>query len=174
MKKMRFMALLLMVGTLMVACKKDDAKEWRQFYDFTLDDIKGTYAFSYVSSAFDGLTETSYCHICEDANISVSSYLGSESSIEFKVNCTKETFNKSFTGRPAINEDDPFLLNMTSPNTSEYPDYTLTAYVYKNAKEDIRLHGFARRIFYETVYENGIPIKKVKSMTNYYFDVIKK
>jgi hypothetical protein len=174
MKKMRFMALLLMVGALMVACKKDDAKEWQQFYDFTLDDIKGTYDFSYVSSAFDGLTETSYCHICEDANISVSSYLGSESSIEFKVNCTKATFNKSFTGKPAINEDDAFLLNMSSPNTSEYPDYTLTVYVYKNAKGNIRLHGYARRVYYETVYENGIPVKKVKSMTNYYFDVIKK
>ena len=115
---MRFMALLLMVGTLMVACQKDDAKEWQQFYDFTLDDIKGTYDFSYVSSAFNGLTETSFCHICEDATVSVSTYLGSESSIEFKVNCAKETFNKSFTGRPAINEDDPFLLNMSSPNTS--------------------------------------------------------
>ena len=173
MKKMRFMALLLMVGAMMLACKKDDAKEWQQFYDFTLDDIKGTYEFSYVSSAFDGLTETTYSHICEDATVSVSSYLGSESSIEFKVNCKKETFNKSFTGRPAINEDKPFLLNMASPNTSENPDYTLTAYVYKNAKGDIRLHGFARHIYYETVYENGIPHKVIKSMINYYFDVRK-
>lgn len=173
MKKMRFMALLLMVGTLMVACQKDDAKEWQQFYDFTLDDIKGTYDFSYVSSAFNGLTETSFCHICEDAAVSVSTYLGSESSIEFKVNCAKETFNKSFTGRPAINEDDPFLLNMSSPNTSDYPDYTLTAYVYKNAKGDIRLHGFARRIYYEIVVENGVNHKVVKSMINYYFDVKK-
>ncbi len=171
---MRVMALLLLVGAMMVACQKDNAKEWQQFYDFTLDDVKGTYDFSYVSSAFDGLTETPYCHICEDANIIVSSYLGSESSIEFKVNCTKETFNKSFTGRPAINEDAPFLLNMTSPNTSEYPDYTLTAYVYKNAKGDIRLHGFARRIEYEIVVENGVNHKRVKSMINYYFDVIKK
>ena len=59
---------------------------------------------------------------------------------------------------------------MSSPNTSEYPDYTLTAYVYKNAKGDIRLHGFARRIYYETVYESGIPVKRVKSMINYYFE----
>ena len=173
MKKMRFMALLLMVGAMMLACKTDGAKEWQQLYDFTLDDIKGTYAFSYVSSAFDGLMETSYSHICDDANITVSNYLGSESSIEFKMNCKKVSFNKSFTGKPAINEDDPFLLNMASPNSSENPDYTLTAYVYKNAKGDIRLHGFARHIYYETVYQNGIPHKVVKSMINYYFDVIK-
>ena len=173
MKKMRFMALLLMVGAMMLACKKDDAKEWQQFYDFTLDDIKGTYAFSYVSSAFDGLMETSYSHICDDANITVSNYLGSESSIEFKMNCKKVSFNKSFTGKPAINEDDPFLLNMASPNSSENPDYTLTAYVYKNAKGDIRLHGFARRIYYEIVVENGVNHKRVKSMINYYFDVKK-
>ena len=173
MKKMRFMALLLMVGAMMLACKKDGAKEWQQFYDFTLDDIKGTYAFSYVSSAFDGLMETSYSHICDDANITVSNYLGSESSIEFKMNCKKVSFNKSFTGKPAINEDDPFLLNMASPNSSENPDYTLTAYVYKNAKGDIRLHGFARRIYYEIVVENGVNHKKVKSMINYYFDVKK-
>lgn len=171
MKKMRLMALLIMVGTMMLACKKDDTKEWQQFYDFTLDDIKGTYGFSYLSNAFDGLTESTFCHICEDATVSVSSYLGSDTSIEFKVNC--ETFNKSFAGRPAINEDDPFLLNMASPNSSEYPDHTLTTYVYKNAQGDIRLHGFARRIYYETVYENGIPVKKVKTMVNYYFDVRK-
>lgn len=173
MKKMRFVALLLMMGAMIVACQKDETKEWQQFYDFTLDDIKGTYGFSYVSSAFDGLTETNYCHICEDAEVSVSTYLGSESSIEFKVNCTKESFNKSFTGRPAINEDDPFLLNMSIPSASLYPDYTLTTYVYKNAKSDIRLHGFARHIYYEIIVENGVNVKKVKSMTNYYFDVKK-
>ena len=171
---MRLMALLLMVGTMMLACQKDDTKEWEQFYDFSLDDIKGNYAFSYVSSAFEGLTENTYCHICQDAEIIVKSYLNSESSIEFQVKCPKDSFNKSFAGRPAINEDDAFLLNMASPNSSEYPDYTLTTYVYKNAKEDIRLHGFARHINYEIVYENGIPHKRVKSMINYYFDVLKK
>lgn len=173
MKKLRFMAMLLMVGTLMVACQKDDAKEWQQFYDFTLDDIKGTYTFSYVMSAFEGLTENGYCHICQDAEINVSSYFDSESSISFKLNCPKATFNTTFTGRPAINEDDAFLLNMSNPSTSLYPDYTLTVYVYKNDKGNVRLHGFARHIYYETIVENGVAHKVVKTMINYYFDVKK-
>lgn len=172
---MRFMALLLMVGVMMVACQKDDTKEWQLFYDFTLDDIKGTYAFSYVSNAFDGLTENTFCHICDDADVNVSSYLGSETSIEFKVHSQKAVFNKTFTGKPAINEDDPFLLNMSIPSGSLYPDYTLTTYVYKNDKGDIRLHGFARYIKYIVVTNpDGTTTHEVKNVTNYYFDVKKK
>lgn len=172
MKKMRFLTLLLMVGVLMTACQKDDAKEWDKYYGYTVDEIKGTYAFSYVASAFDGLTENNYCHICQDAEISVTSYLESESSIAFNVNCPKASFNKTFTGRPVMSEDG-FLVKMSLPSTSPDPDYELTVYVYKNAKKDIRLHGFARHILYETIVENGTTIKRVKSMVNYYFDVKK-
>lgn len=172
MKKVRLAALLLMVGVLMTACQKDDVKEWEKYYGYSVDEIKGTYAFSSVSSAFDGLTENSYCHICEDAEISVTSYLDSESSIAFMVNSPKATFNKTFTGRPVMSEDG-FLVKMSIPATSDYPDHELTVYVYKNDKGNIRLHGFARHILYETIVENGTNVKRVKSMTNYYFDVKK-
>ena len=172
MKKMRFVALLFMVGALMAACQKDDAKEWEKYYGYSVDEIMGTYTFSYVSSAFEGLTENSYCHICQDAEISVTSYLDSESSIAFKVNCPKATFNKTFTGRPVMT-DDGFLIKMSIPSTSEFPDYELTVYVYKNAKGDIRLHGFARHIVYENGIEEGTTIHYVKTVTNYYFDVKK-
>ena len=169
---MRFMALLLMVGAMMVACQKDETKTWEKYYGYSIDEIKGTYTFSYVSSAFDGLTENDYCHICQDAEISVTSYLNSESSIAFHVKCPKATFNSTFTGRPVMTEDG-FLVKMSNPSTAENPDYELTVYVYKNAKGDIRLHGFARHIYYEIVVENGVNVKRVKYVVNYYFDVKK-
>ena len=173
MKKMRFLPLMLVLGVLLFSCKKDETKEWNQFYDFTLEEIMGTYTYSNVSGAFDALTENDFCHICEDAEVSISPYLGSDSSIEFKVNSQKASFNKSFTGRPALN-DDNFLINMSMPASSIYPDYEVTAYVYKNDKGDVRLHGFARHIYYENIVDSdGTVHKDVKSMVNYYFDVIK-
>ena len=170
MKKTCFV-FLLMLGFVLISCQDNTVKEWQQFYDFTLDDIKGTYHYSNLSSAFDGLTENDFCHICEDAQVSVSSYLGSASSIEFKVNCQREAFNKAFTGHPVMSDDSP-LLKMTNP-TALYPEYELTAYVYRNARGDIRLHGNARHVFYEIVYEDGVPVHRIKYAINYYFDVIK-
>ena len=165
--------MLLLAGVLLVSCHKDTTKEWEKFYDYTIDDIIGTYSFSNVSDAFDALTETDYCHICDDAEISISSYMNSETSIEFKVNCAKAMFNKTYTGRPVSNEDS-FLIKLFNPSTSEYPDYELTAYVYKNTKGDIRLHGFARHIKYHVYVQDGITYHEVKTMTNYYFDVKKR
>ena len=170
MKKLVF--LLLMLSAMLVSCRENDAKEWQLFYNYTLEDIMGTYSYSNVSDAFDGLTENDYCHICEDAEVSVLSHLGSASAIDFNVISQRAVFNRSFTGQP-ITDDDSFLVKMTLPSTSLYPHHELTAYVYKNDKGDVRLHGFARRIFYETVYENGQAITKIKYTIAYYFDVIK-
>ena len=70
--------------------------------------------------------------------------------------------------------DDNFLISMSMPATSTYPNYEVTAYVYKNDKGNVRLHGFARHIYYENVVVvDGIVHKDVKSMVNYYFDVLK-
>lgn len=173
MKKMRFLPLVLVLGLLMVSCKKDDTREWKQFYDFTLEDVKGTYTYSNVTGAFDALTESDFCHVCKDAVIDISSYLGSASSIEFKVNCQKVGFSKSFTGQPVLSDDAAFV-KMSIPASSVYPEYEVTAYVYKNDKGNVRLHGFARHIQYENlVVVDGIVHKDVKSMVNYYFDVLK-
>ena len=162
----------LVLGALLVSCNKDATKEWTRFNDFTLDDIKGTYSYSNVAGAFDGLTENNYLHICDDAEISVSSYLGSDSSIEFRVLCPNASYNKSFTGHPVLS-DDASLINMTLPSTSLYPNDELTAYVYKNEKGNVRLHGFARHITYKTYVDNGETIHEVIAMVNYYFDVKK-
>ncbi len=172
MKRMRFLPMVLVLGIMLVSCQKDASKEWEKYYGYSLDDIKGTYKYSNVSNAFDALTENEYCHLCDDAEINISSYLGSETSIEFKVNCPESVFHKSFTGRPVMN-DNGFLVLMTIPSGAEYPDYELTVYVYKNIKGEVRLHGFARHIYYEIIVENDTTIHQVKSMVNYYFDVIK-
>ncbi len=169
---MRFLPLLFLLGIVTISCNKG-TKEWEQYQGFALDDIKGTYHYSNVANAFESLTESDYCHICEDAVVNISSYLNSETSIEFKVNCPSAVLNKSFTGRPAINEDG-ILLNMAIPATSPFPNYELTAYVYKNDKGIIRLHGFARHIIYEIETDaNGNISHWVKAKINYYFDVIK-
>ena len=114
MKKMRFLPLLLVVGVLLVACQKDETKEWEKFYGYTIEDIKGNYAFSSISSAFEDLTENSYCHICNDAEITITASLVSTYSVDFMVNCSKAGFKRTFSGRPTLNDDD-FLINMSIP-----------------------------------------------------------
>lgn len=171
MKRMRFWPLALLLGVVMLSCNKDK-REWAQFDGFTLDDIKGTYAYSNVSGAFEGLIESEYCHICEDAQVSILPYLNSDASIEFKVNCPSNGLNKSFTGRPVL-DDNASVVRMTLPSTSPYPNYEVNAYVYKNEKGETRLHGFARHIYYEIDIQDGETFYKVKSMVNYYFDVVK-
>ena len=60
----KFVFLLLMLSAMLVSCRENDAKEWQLFYNYTLEDIMGTYSYSNVSDAFDGLTENDYCHAC--------------------------------------------------------------------------------------------------------------
>ena len=165
MKRMRVLPLLLMVGVLLVACQKDATKEWEKFSGYTIDDIKGTYNYSNVSGVFDDLTENSYCHLCDDALVTIASSLISTSSIDFTVNCPKAVFKKTFSGRPTLNDND-FLISMSIPTGEVHPSYELTAYVYRNAKGDIRLHGFARHVHH--------PGTEEEYKVNYYFDVLKK
>ncbi len=160
MKNIKILSVLLVLGVLLASCEKEQKKEWNKLYGYSNEDIIGSYSFSNITDAFDGLTESTYCHICEDAQIVISG--GSGSTIEFKVNCPSDNFNKTFEGLPRLTDDD-FLINMTDP--SSRPIYELTVYVYKNGEGKIRLHGFARRVFYSGTTE--------EYKINYYFDVIK-
>ena len=173
MKNIKYLSVLLVLGLLFVSCEKQSQeKDWEKYYGYPNEEIIGSYSFSNVKDAFDGLTESAYCHVCEDARINVTA--SSESTIEFKVNCPNDEFNRTFEGRPCLTDDD-FLINMTVPAGSAHPDYELTAYVYKNDQGDIRLHGFARHIIYELVYNPQTETTDhiIKSKINYYFDVIK-
>ena len=170
MKRIEFLSLLFMLTFLFVSCEKQQQKkEWNNYYGYNIEEITGAYTFSQVADAFDGLTENVYCHICEDARINITASSGS--TIEFKVNCPSDDFNRTFEGRPCVTDDD-FLINMTAPSGNPYPSYKLTVYVYKNDQGDIRLHGFVRHFIYEYNSETEeYDIPKLK--TNYWFDVIK-
>lgn len=172
MKNIKYLLALFMLSLLFVSCEKQPQNEWTKYYGYTNQEIAGTYAFSNISDAFDGLTESAYCHVCEDAKIDITA--GSGDIIEFKVNCPSDGLNRTFEGRPCFTDDD-FLINMKSPSTSSHPAYELTVYVYKNDQGDIRLHGFARHVTYATVYNpvTGENDYQPKSKINYYFDVIK-
>lgn len=171
-KNIKYLSVLLVLGFLFVSCEKQPQEnEWKKYYGYTIEEIVGSYSFSNVADAFDGLTEGTYCHICEDAKVNITATSGS--TIEFKLNCPSDEFNRTFEGRPCFTDDD-FLINMTAPSGSPHPDYELTVYVYKNDKNDIRLHGFARHITYQIVNNpDGTTDYNVKTNTNYYFDIIK-
>ena len=172
MKSIKYLSFLLILGLLSVSCEKQSQEnEWSKHYGYTNEEIIGSYAFSNLAGAFDGLTENAYCHICEDAKIDI--VAKSENIIEFKVNCPSDEFVRTFEGRPRLTEDD-FLINMTIPSGGLHPDYELTVYVYNNDQGDVRLHGFARHITYEThTGSDGTTAYNIKSVVNYYFDVIK-
>ena len=150
MKKIKILSVLLMLGILFVSCDKEQKSEWERHYGYTNAEITGSYSNSNVADAFDGLTESLYCHICDDARVTITSE--SENTVQFSIRSTKAELNATLKGNPALNDDD-FLITLTdSP-------YELTAYVYTNAEGQLRLHGFVR------AYS--------PNLVNYYFDVIK-
>ena len=166
MKKILISAFFLLIAVAFIGCdgKKN---EWNYKYGYTNDDIIGTYHYSNLSDAFESLTESEYCFLCDDAEITVSSY--QENSVKFTIKCPNENYNQTFTGRPTYNEDD-FMISMTNNSIELNTEYTLMASVYTNVKGEIRLHGFARKIIY------GVDLNQqqfVKFCYNYYFDVIK-
>ena len=170
MKNIKYLSVLLMLSFLFVSCEKQPQEsEWEKYYGYTNEEIVGSYSFSNVGNAFESLTESVYCHICEDAKVNITATSGS--TIEFKVNCPSDEFNRTFEGRPCVTDDD-FLINMTAPLGNPHPEYELTVYVYKNDKGIIRLHGHVKHVTYEynpVTEEYDIP----KLLTTYWFDVIK-
>ena len=73
MKRMKILPLVLLFGVVLFSCEKDSTKEWQYKYGFTLQDVIGHFTFSGASNAFEGLTESEYFHLCDDAIIDISS-----------------------------------------------------------------------------------------------------
>ena len=172
MKNIKFLPIFILLCAFFVSCEKPQQDEWDEHYGYTNEDIAGVYVFSNITNAFGDMTESAYCHICEDAKIEITA--GSGGSIEFKMQCPSDDFNRTFEGLPRVTDND-FLINMRAPSWESYPNYELTVYVYKNNQGGTRLHGFARHVVYQLVYN---PVTEetdhiVKSKVNYYFDVIK-
>ncbi len=174
MKNYRLLALLCLLGLFLASCDEKKESEWENYYGYTNEDIIGTYSYSNVSDAFDGVEGVGRYH-CEDAEISISRY--STSQVEFNINCPSQGFSRKFTGVPSPNDGD-FMVHMTSGykpyGNGKLRAYNLTGYVFKNAKQELRMHGFAAVNIYKIVsYENGGIDTIPDNGTYYYFDVIK-
>ena len=153
MKKHSILAALLMLFALVLtSCSDDKKSEWSYFHGFTIEDIVGSYSWSNLDNAFDGLLESSNCHICDDGKVTVTQIAGSM--VRFRFESELASFSRTVEDN-ATEDGNDFMIKM-----EEYP-FEVSAYVYKNDKNQIRLHGFVRK--------NTAELGSI----NYYFDVIK-
>lgn len=149
MKRFKLAAMLLLLGSLLVSCGKQK-EEWRQFDGYTNADIIGSYTNSNLTDAFEGLTESAFCHVCYDAQVTIANTGGK---VQFDLKSPNIGFTVSLQGNPIV-DGQGFLMQMSSM------PYELTASVYTNTANEIRLHGYVRK-------------KSGMDYINYYFDVIK-
>lgn len=177
MKHMKISALLILFAVTLVGCK-DEKKEWNYKYGYTNEDIIGSYSFSNIDKAFEDLEPSSYCHICEDAQIEITA--ASSSTVSFKINCPDDNYSQTFVGAPTKNTDD-CMIRMSSgyqmTGGAKLRAYNVLASVYQNSLQQIRLSGFAAVNTYNLVQLPGTnpPLYDTipDSGYNYYFDVIK-
>lgn len=177
MKKISISAFILLLAVMLVGCN-DKKKEWNYLYGYTNDDIVGEYSFSNIDKVFDDLEPSSYCHICDDAEISITA--ASATMVNFNINCPNDNYSRTFTGVPTKNPND-CMIRMSSGYTQagggKLRAYNVQASVYRNDDLNIRLSGFAavntyklvplpnsNSDIYDTIQDSGV---------NYYFDVIK-
>lgn len=172
MKNIKSLLVLLMLGLFFVSCEKQPQdSEWEKYYGYTAENIAGTYTSSHITGAFDGLTPSQYCHICDDAQITVSASSGDI--IEFELRCPNAGYYRVFEGKPRATDDD-YIINLGGTSLDTHPTFGLTAYVYENEQGEVRFHGYAQYIEWTVVTNSyGQSEYKIKSKTNYYFDVIK-
>lgn len=177
MKKITISAFFILLAVLLVGCD-DKKKEWDYLYGYTKDDIIGEYSFSNIDKVFEDLEPSSYCHICDDAEISITA--ASATTVNFNINCPSDNYSRTFTGVPTKNPGDN-MVRMSSgyilSGGGRLRAYNVLASVYCNDARNIRLSGFATLntyklvpvpntdpVLYDTVSDSGV---------NYYFDVIK-
>ena len=149
-KNITLAALFMLVALVFSSCEKKN--EWSYYHGFTNEDVVGSYSWSNIDNAFDGLLESSNCHLCDGAKIVITK--STENLVRLRFENETPSLNVTVEDNSTQPGND-FMIKM-----SENP-YEVSAYVYKNEKTQIRLHGFVRK----TTAEYG-PI-------NYWFDVIK-
>lgn len=137
-KNIKLAALLTLFVVLFAGCEKKN--EWRYFYNYSIDDIVGTYHYSNVSNAFEFLTESDALSICEDAELTI--VKESETMVRVHLKCPDEGYNQTFVGNP-INARDDFRIYLNKEELGR--EYEFDAIVYTNDKGDIRLHGYGRK-----------------------------
>jgi len=176
MKNSKLIALVCLLGIFFVSCNKESTTEWKDYYGYTNEEIIGAYSYSNISNAFDEVEGTGR-HACPDAEINIQALDGNPNGIRCSVNCPDEGFSRTFEGLATPNEGDHMIHMSTGyiHSNGKILAYNVTAYVLKNAKQELRLHGFAAKNTYEEVAdeETGITTYIQTNGEYYYFDVIK-
>lgn len=176
-KNITLSALLLILALLFAGCGKK--KEWSYLFGYTVDDIAGTYTYSNIEDAFETLTENDYCHICPDAEVTITKL--TDETIKFKINCPEENFSREWVGKPTKTNGD-FMIRMSSGYQmrvgTKFKSYNLSSSVYQNENQDTRLHGFASICKYEVEFpfapaDSTVVDTVLTQAVNYYFDMIK-
>ena len=176
-KNITLTVLLLVLAFAFSSCEKQ--KEWKYRYGYSIDDIVGEYTFSNIEGAFeDGLIENQDCHICPDAEISITKL--TEKTVKLRINCPEAGFSREYIGTPTKNKND-FKIHMTSGYMmrvgTRFKAYNLMSSVYQNEAQNIRLHGFASFSKYKVEYpfapDSTLVDTVLTQSINYYFDVIK-
>jgi len=176
MKNSKLIALICLLGIFFTSCDKEPKSEWKAFYNFTNEDIIGTYSYSDVSGAFDDI-EGIGRHACDDAQVRIQALYDHSDWIKFIVNCPSEDFSRNFEGEATLNEGD-YMIRMSTDyihSGGKVKAYNLNASVMMNEKQEIRLHGFAAENTYKEIndLETGVTTYETIDGEYYYFDVIK-
>ena len=175
MKYYKLITLLCVLGVFFASCKEEPKNEWKDHYGFSNEDIIGTYSYSNISNAFDEVEGTGR-HICPDAQVTIRASHDNPDWIEFSMNCPNETFSRTFEGMATPNEGDHMIHMSTGyiHSGGKIRAYNVTAYVLKNEKQELRLHGYAAHNTYVSeTSEDGVTTYTQTNGEYYYFDVIK-
>ena len=160
-KTITLAALLLTLALAFSGCWKKKT-EWNYLYDYSVDDITGTYHFSNVENAFELINESNDVRICEDAILIVTKL--SETTVRIHLKCPDEDYDQTFEGQP-FNTTEDYRIYLKKGDDPLHPSYEIHAIVYTNKQGETRLHGYGRKARYHS--EDGWYFQ------NWYFDMIK-
>lgn len=158
MKKLSILFLLMIgLGLGFTSCEKDDQDEWERYYGFTKEAVLGQYEANPDDSYYPELP-TEGVTVYRQVSITISGLSGDLISLRISI---PNVINKVFSGviSPSETASDLILTNH-----SAHEDIMMT--VYKNAQNQIRMHGRARH--YYTDQEGNITNSDI-----YGFDVLK-
>ena len=176
MKNYKLLALLCVMGVCFTSCKEESKSEWKNCYGYTNEDVIGTYSFSNISTAFNGVEGVGR-HACPDAEVSIQPSTQNPDMLRFTINCPDLEYTRTIEDYATPNEDD-FMLRMSTGyihSGNKVKVYVVNAHVMKNAKQELRLSGFSAVNTYKEIInsESGTTSYEQVDGEYYYFDVIK-
>lgn len=134
-----------------------EKEEWERFYGYTKADVIGHYEANPDTSLYEDLP-TVGVQVYSDATIDITEY--NEDMVNICIRIPNVLY-RNFRGYVALNEDDS---DISLGNSSDESDIMMT--VYKNRRNQVRLHGRARE---HHLYHDPISYDWII----YGFDVIK-